>query len=263
MDERQFMQYEPFFGKWYFSRELGKGAYGHVYEVYCDEDGVRQMSALKVMHIPSEEALQLQIEQQPNMDAVRNYFLAQVGKIMDEINILKKCQGHPNIVRYEEHSIIQNGENGIGWDILIRMEELYPISPYFSRPGMSQLNVLRMWLDIANALCFCEQENIIHRDIKPANILVSLDGRFKLSDFGAARKSMEGGEASTRVGTERYMAPEVYKGQKYDKRADYYSLGCVIYFYLNYRRHPFLPPYPRKVDAREYDMADTRRIRGE
>ena len=259
-------RYEPFFGKWKIDKELGKGAFGQVYRIYWEDDlGGHTTSALKFIHIPSEEALVNQKEIQPNMEAVRNYFLKQVERIKEEILILQKCKGQSNIVSYEDHLIVETaGEEEIGWDILIRMELLYPMNPYFSRKEATQYDVIKMWSDIANALIYCEDQNIIHRDIKPANILISESGSFKLSDFGVARKNLQGAaEASTRVGTQKYMAPEVDRNLKYDKRADYYSLGCVVYYFLNKRRLPFYPPYPKEVDADDALMAEERRVKGD
>ena len=268
IDER-LKRYEPFFGKWHIGDRLGKGAFGEVYEIWRD-DGTdsRIRSAMKFMHIPSEEALKNQIDVQPNMDAVRNFFAGQLERVKDEIRILLKCRGHSNIVSLEDYLIAENpGRERIGWDILIRMELLYPIvgsSGYFANPQATQLDVIRMWMNIANALIFCEQPgvDIIHRDIKPTNIMVSDSGMFKLSDFGAARKNLQGQDASTRIGTEQYMAPEIYKGKKYDKRADYYSLGVVIYFYLNGGRRPFMPPWYEQMDHSQMIMADEKRING-
>ena len=265
MQEDDVKRYEPFFGKWRLTGNiLGKGAFGKVYEI-CSLRGEDQgeLGALKFLHIPSESALKNQLEQQPDMDAVRSFFEAQLDRVKDEIRILRKCAGHRNIVRYEQHLICENpGRDGIGWDVLIRMERLYPITPFFARADASQLEVVRMWVDIANALICCEAYGIIHRDVKPTNILVSAEGIFKLSDFGAARRNLQGLDASTRIGTEQYMAPEVYKGQKYDRRADCYSLGCVAYFYLNNRRRPFMPPYPQALDVRAMQAADETRILG-
>ena len=217
MIDENLKKYEPFFGKWKISKELGRGAFGSVYEIYWDDGlGSRSLSALKYMHIPSREAFEEQKVQQPDMEAVRNYFLKQVDRIKDEIRILQKCKGHSNIVCYEDHLIEEHvGEEDFGWDILIRMELLYPLNTVLNRKEATQYDVIRMWRDITNALIYCEDQNIIHRDIKPANILIAEAGQYKLSDFGVARKNMEQDmAASTRVGTVKYMAPEVYKNQK-------------------------------------------------
>ncbi len=87
---------------------------------------------------------------------------------------------------------------------------------------------------------------IIHRDIKPANILLmDLQGQrdvVKVVDFGIAR-SLEGTGAGTQgvIGTPRYMAPELWKGEVADARADLYAVGCVAYELLS-GRPPFVPP---------------------
>ena len=269
MIDEHLKRYEPFFGKWHLGDRLGKGAFGEVYEIWLDDgpEG-RVRSAMKFMPVPSEEALKNQIDVQPDMDAVRHFFAGQLERVKDEIRILQKCKGHSNIVSLEDYLIAENpGREGVGWDILIRMELLYPIvgsSGYFANPQATQLDVVRLWMNIANALIFCEQPgvDIIHRDIKPTNIMVSDAGIFKLSDFGAARKNLQGQDASTRIGTEQYMAPEVYKGKKYDKRADYYSLGVVIYFYLNGSRRPFMPPWHEQMDHSQMVLADEKRING-
>ncbi|MDO5344956.1 MAG: serine/threonine-protein kinase, partial [Lachnospiraceae bacterium] len=265
MIEDRYRKYEPFFGKWRIRRELGKGSFGEVFEIYWDDGhGNYTTSALKIIHIPVEEELKLQMEEQPNIDAVRNFFSKQVDRIKEEIRILQKCKGHSNIVSYEDHMIVENvGPYGIGWDILVRMELLYPLSSRLFGREATQYDVVQMWSDIANALIYCEEQNIIHRDIKPANILISASGRYKLTDFGAARKSILAMEASTRVGTEKYMAPEVYKNQRYDKRADYYSLGCVVYYFLNKRRYVFQPPYPQEINSDDNEQAERKRIMGE
>ena len=258
-------KYEPFFGKWKIEKDLGKGAYGQVYEIYWEDGlGGRATSALKFMHIPSDEALAEQKAIQPDMEAVRKFFLRKVDKITNEIRILQQCKGHSNIVSYEDHLIVENaGEDEIGWDILIRMELLYPLKTHLSGAGASQYDVICLWRDISNALIYCEEQGIVHRDIKPANILISKTGNYKLSDFGIARQNLQSDETGTFIGTPRFMAPEVYLRQRYDKRADYYSLGLVIYNFLNKGRLPFYPPASKILEDEDIRKADDRRLSGE
>ncbi|MEE8518823.1 MAG: serine/threonine-protein kinase, partial [Dehalococcoidia bacterium] len=91
---------------------------------------------------------------------------------------------------------------------------------------------------------------ILHRDVKPQNVLLDLDGRARLSDFGSAR--LEGHSTLTRtgglVGTLTYAAPELIAGRRGDGRSDVYSLGMTLYFALTQRlpanSSPHLPPTP-------------------
>lgn len=116
--------------------------------------------------------------------------------------------------------------------------------------------------DICNALVLCKKHEIVHRDIKPQNIFVSANGDYKLGDFGIA-KTVEKTMGGTKIGTYKYMAPEVYNNQPYGSTADIYSLGLVLYWLLNERRMPFMPLPPAKIMAGQDEEARHRRLSGE
>lgn len=87
--------------------------------------------------------------------------------------------------------------------------------------------------DVADALGYAHQHDVVHRDIKPSNLLLSSDGRLHISDFGLARFMQEPGMTRTGecLGTPFYMAPEqvAAKSDSVDGRADIYSLGATLY----------------------------------
>ncbi|CAK66408.1 unnamed protein product (macronuclear) [Paramecium tetraurelia] len=86
------------------------------------------------------------------------------------------------------------------------------------------LNILKQIVNGYKVLYF---NNIIHRDLKPANILV-LDGFYKISDLGLARQ-MENGGVLTKVGTPKYVAPQLYLENFFSNSADIFSLGIITY----------------------------------
>jgi hypothetical protein len=107
----------------------------------------------------------------------------------------------------------------------------------------------------------CKKFGIVHRDIKPDNIFISPSG-YKLGDFGIARIIEKTTIGLSRKGTYEYMAPEVYWGQDYGASVDLYSLGLVMYRYLNDGRMPLMPPSPESVHADDREGAFIKRMNG-
>ena len=91
--------------------------------------------------------------------------------------------------------------------------------------------VLAILGQLAGALDYAHEQELVHRDVKPANIIIGASDHVTLTDFGlvkAARGSRITGEGSS-MGTLRYMSPEQAMGLELDSRADVYSLGVVAY----------------------------------
>lgn len=207
------------FPGWEVVRKIGEGSFGGVYEIQRKlPDGRVETAALKKMSIPrdQEEVYVLQ-SQSFSGEQITAYFKKQMEELVREYLFMQKLSGCPNVVscqdvRYSPH------EDGIGWDIYIRMELLTPLKKYVTGQ-YSEYQVLRLGLDMCRALAACEKQNIIHRDIKPQNILVSENRTYKLADFGIAKVS-EKTESGTMAGTNGYIAPEVANRQKYGKEVD-------------------------------------------
>jgi serine/threonine protein kinase len=95
------------------------------------------------------------------------------------------------------------------------------------------------WIaDIAVALHLAHRKGIIHGDVKPANILVTDEGRVKLTDFGMARLASRDGKDTPLLGTPAYWCPEQILGKPQDARSDLFSLGVVLYEMVTGKR-PF------------------------
>ncbi|GAA4622697.1 hypothetical protein GCM10023196_015940 [Actinoallomurus vinaceus] len=108
--------------------------------------------------------------------------------------------------------------------------------------GLPIAQVISMGVQIGQALATAHARGVVHRDLKPSNLFM-IDGQVKICDFGIAWAAhatsflTAKGEA---LGTPHYMAPEQWRGERVDARADLYSFGCVLHALLT-GRPPFAP----------------------
>lgn len=250
------------FNDWIITREIGQGATGKVFEIEKSGYGITVKSALKVIRIPkSPSDIQAVRNEGMTMESVEDYFREFVDEILREVRIMVSLKEHPNIVSYEDHCVVPH-ESEVGWDVLIKMELLTPLSEWQGTHQMDEQTVIRLGKEISSALAYAAEHDLIHRDVKPENIFVNEAGKFKLGDFGIARTIEKTTGGLSKKGTESYMAPEVYHGNPYSRQVDIYSLGIVLYRFLNENRLPFYPPAPQVIKYSDRETAIIKRMSG-
>ena len=248
---------------WKITRPLGEGSYGRVFEMERTEFGQTYQAALKVITVPQSKAeIGSILSEGMSTPQAEAYFHGIVEELVHEFSIMFKLKGTANIVSCEDLRVLEHPD-GIGWDILIRMELLHPLLPYVYEHPMARRDIIKLGIDICKALELCQRYNVIHRDIKPENIFISDNGDYKLGDFGIARTIERTTSGLSKKGTYSYMAPEVYAGKEYGFSVDTYSLGLVLYRMLNKNRGPFLPQPPEAITFASREQALARRISGE
>ncbi len=148
---------------------------------------------------------------------------------------------HPNILTVFEIGKIED-ENYIVTEFI---EGEMLCERYSPHEPLSLRNILKISIQVCEALCSAHEAGIVHRDIKPENIMIRADGYAKVLDFGLAklteRKSPKNisSESETKalgdtipgmiMGTVSYMSPEQARGKPTDARTDVWSLGVVLY----------------------------------
>ncbi|HYS78089.1 MAG TPA: serine/threonine-protein kinase, partial [Candidatus Dormibacteraeota bacterium] len=135
---------------------------------------------------------------------------------------------HPNIVAV--HDIGQDASSGSPYIVMEHVPGQDLKKVILSRAPLPAADAVGVVVQIAAALDYAHRRGIVHRDIKPANVLITAQGRVKITDFGVARLP---GSDLTRsdqfVGSPGFMSPEQLKGAPVDGRADLFSLGVIFY----------------------------------
>ncbi len=189
-------------------RRLGKGGMAIVYEAIEQESAARV--ALKML---SHRLV---------------YDKSSLAWFQREADIVERFQ-HPNIVKmfgrfraFQSYFIVMEYCDGITLERLVRLNG-----------PMNQDDFRKTFGQLATALQYAHEREVIHRDLKPVNLMLNFDGQIKLMDFGLAMPLHAGAadvDAERQVvGTPRYMAPEQLNGCELTTSADYFALGCTAY----------------------------------
>ena len=185
---------------------IGRGTFGNVWKV-------------KPKHVTSSEEFVMKEVSCSDKDV-------DAGK--EEIQILNQCS-HENIVQYIEH-YFEDGKFLIvmefckGGDLMQLIENQKP------KKLFSESIVLDFFKQITKGMAYIHSKKILHRDLKPSNIFISSEQHLKIGDFGISKKHNNTmSMASTLVGTNIYIAPEVHGGIPYNEKADVWALGCTFY----------------------------------
>lgn len=249
--------------EWKIVEKIGEGSFGKVYKAQRTERGKSFYSAIKIINIPGSQSELNSVRSETGDDcSAREYFQNLVEECIQEISTMEHFRGNSYIVSVEDFKVMEYLD-AIGWEIWIRMEYLTSFMDYCAQEQLTEKEVIQLGLDLSKALEYCRKLKIIHRDIKPENIFVSRFGDFKLGDFGIARELERTMSGFSKKGTYSYMAPEMYKGEKYDSRVDIYSLGLVLYRLLNHNRLPFMNLDKQFITYRDKENALNRRMSGE
>lgn len=198
---------ESRFGRFLLKAELGQGAFGTVSLAYDPT-------------LDREVALKLPRFDQNDRE--------RIDRFLAEAQIAAQLQ-HPNIVAVWERG--QVGEQFYISSAYVQGETLKEFLDQ-TKPDVRQIAV---WVrDLAEALAYAHEQNIVHRDIKPANVIINERGRPMIMDFGLAKR-IDHDVALTSdgliLGTPAYMSPEQARGvtQEMGTQSDQYSLGVIFY----------------------------------
>lgn len=200
---------------------IGQGSFGTVYLALHAITG--ELMALKQVEMPSSSG--------SHLDAKKNNM---VEALKREIGLLKELK-HPNIVQY-----LGSNSDDTHLNIFLEYVAGGSVATMLVNYGsLGEALISNFVRQILTGLAYLHSKDIIHRDIKGANILVDNHGSVKISDFGISKRveastllspstGKRGGPRVSLQGSVFWMAPEVVKQTAYTRKADIWSLGCLI-----------------------------------
>jgi eukaryotic-like serine/threonine-protein kinase len=201
-------------GRYDIVRVLGQGAMGVVYE--GRDPNLDRRVAIKTVRVVGMAANEIAEYEQRFKTEARS-----AGRLQ-----------HPNIVSVydSDKHVDAMGQTAFIVMEFVQGEDLKHFLDQGKRFSLEQ--TAYMMSDLLAALDYAHKNKIIHRDIKPANMLLTREGRVKLTDFGVARITDSGEMTKTSggtVGTLKYMSPEQVAGKGVDSSSDLFSAGIVLY----------------------------------
>ena len=212
-------------GQYQIIELAGKGGMATVYKAY--QPSLNRYVALKVLpdYLANDDQFVLRFEQEARAAAALR---------------------HPNII-----VIYDVGKDGNTHYIAAEYLEGETLGQVLAkqRGPLPFARAVHIINQLASALDFAHQRELVHRDIKPSNVFVGVGDHVTLMDFGIV-KAMSSGQQMTRtgmmVGTPEYMSPEQAEAKPIDQRSDIYSLGAVLYQLLT-GRVPFEAESPTAI----------------
>ena len=156
------------------------------------------------------------------------------AEFSEDINFVTKFRSEAQAAAGLEHPNIVNiydvgSENGLHYIVMEYVEGI-TLKTYIEKKGqLSFKEAVSIAIQVGRGIEAAHNKNIVHRDIKPQNIIISTDGKVKVTDFGIARAATSNTISSDVMGSVHYSSPEQARNGFVDGKSDIYSLGIVMY----------------------------------
>ncbi|KAL3308471.1 Serine/threonine-protein kinase Nek4 [Cichlidogyrus casuarinus] len=212
-DEKQ----ERSIGRYTLVKTIGKGSYGEVW--LCKNEELKQVCVIQVLYKLIQYVMKkINLKKAGEKERKAAHL---------ECTLLAELK-HPNIVPYKD-SFDYRGYLYIimgyceGGDLYNRLKDQHGVF-------LDEIQIVEWFVQIAIALQYMHERNILHRDLKTQNIFLTKSKIIKVGDLGIARVLDDpNAMATTMIGTPYYMSPELYSNRPYNHKSDIWALGCITY----------------------------------
>lgn len=232
---------------------MGSGSFCEVYEVKAITPQTRYDNASKAKDYQSNRKKVAKISKnrfvvkhlRPSLLKDQNDFVEAASELLLEAKYLSTLK-HPNIIGMYAIATAgaksyANGRHDSYFVVLDRLrsclcDEFIKWKTQGVKLKVSIETRLQIIHDLASALEYLHDRNLVYRDLKPGNVGFDMNGNVKLFDFGLLAEIPKGGYLTQRTGTVRYMSPDCYLG-KYNCKADVYSITVILWEVLSIRQY--------------------------
>nr|WP_295680560.1 Stk1 family PASTA domain-containing Ser/Thr kinase [uncultured Lachnoclostridium sp.] len=183
---------------------VGSGGMADVYKAKCHR--LNRYVAIKIL--------------KPEYSSDKNFVTKFRGEAQSVAGL-----SHPNIV-----NVYDVGDDDGLYYIVMELVEGITLKKFIERKGKLEIKeAVGIAIQIAQGMEAAHDNHIIHRDIKPQNIIISRDGKVKVTDFGIAKAASTNTVTQNAIGSVHYLSPEQARGGYSDEKSDIYSLGVTMY----------------------------------
>lgn len=188
--------------------KVGSGGMADVYKAKCHR--LNRFVAIKIL--------------KPEFSSDRSFVHKFRGEAQSAAGL-----SHPNIVNVYD----VGDDDGLHY-IVMELVEGITLKKFIERKGKLEIKeAIGISIQIAQGMEAAHANHIIHRDIKPQNIIISREGKVKVTDFGIAKATTSNTITSNAMGSVHYLSPEQARGGYSDEKSDIYSLGVTMYEMLS------------------------------
>jgi len=206
-------------GRYRILRRLGAGSMGEVY--LAEDPQIGRRLAIKTVRVEEGRPREVEERKQRLLREARA-----AGRLL-----------HPHVV-----TLFDAGEDQDVFYLAFEWVEGSDLEHRLAEgPPLSLAEALSIVRQAAQGLDAAHRQGVVHRDIKPSNLMLTVDGRVKVADFGIAKvvdSTSDLTMTGSVVGSPHYLSPEQVRGEELDGRTDIFSLGVMLYELLSLRR-PF------------------------
>ena len=201
-------------GDWTLETELGRGGMAVVYRAWREQGMARQQAAVKILTLGA-------------LGATGRERFHREAAILARLN-------HPNVTALVDSGV---AEDGTCW-LAMPLVDGQRIDGWCEAQSFDARQIVRLYLQVCDAVAYAHRNLVIHRDLKPSNVLVDRDGHVRLLDFGIGQFADDEGERTHtmwRALTPGYAAPEQLRGAPPTTAMDIYGLGALLHRLLTGR----------------------------